>query len=784
MREFRRIFINRVWLSVAAALLVCSLALYVQQQRERLGCPVSDYVKYNNLWYVTLSQSSWAEGLDALSREQTTQLGWSAARFYVQMEERGTPPDEEILAQYRETYPEFDRQVQAVREGSDPQDDGAAYTAATRWLERLTYLSGYQEQVEGVVAQAQMIQSNPFFSTPGTFPYRNADKTRADYQSAAEVELEPTRDDVLVSLMENRIALVLALCLMGVTVVLLLEPRRLGLETVERSCARGRTMLALWRAGALALAAVVATLLFQGGVLAAGVTLYRQPIALDAPVQSISLLQSWAAPTSVGGFLVWYFSMTAVGLWAAGLLLWLVLSRLRSLPLGLVLCGGVLLVEYHWFDRYQVNDALYPLASFNLFHLLYPASIAERYLNYDLLGYPVRERVVLAVVLAGLVVVCVALAATAAHLAKSGARRSRLAGWMQRLMQRIHSRAKPRPLWVYEARKLLLYSGGALFLAAAGLLLWNLEAPLSQQNMAEGLLTEYVQSYQGPLEEDTLSAISQDAQEADRAYAQALETDTDGMTLEYYAARSWALDTLEQRYTQLLEMERAGAERLALVDEQPFERIFGDTGEGLRTQGATAVLLAVCLLVPGCFALERRCGMGLTLRSAPGGRSRLWRTKALLALALTGLLWLAWTGRELSLFAQLGGRWEAVRDISGQSLFFWNEGLDSWPLWGYLAVFYALRLLGLLSACGVVLAVAARLPALLPASGASSAVLLLPALLVQLGVEALQMVSWMDRLAGSGLVVAGPEGICAALWLAVGTAALALSQSQWRRDRA
>lgn len=784
MRELRRVFANRIWLGVTAALLVCCLALYVQQQREQLGCPVSDYVKYNNQWYVTLSQLSWGEGLDALNRAQTAQLGWSAARFYVQMEEGDASLDEEMLAHYQETYPDFDQQLQAVREGTDPQDDGAAYTAATRWLDRLTYLSGYGEKVEGVVAQAQLIQSNPFFSTPGTFTYRNADKTRADYQSAAEVKLEPTRDDVLVSLMENRTALVFALCLMGVTVVLLLEPRRLGLEGVERSCARGRTVVALWRTGALALSAVVATLLFQGGVLAAGLTLYRQPIVLDAPVQSISLLQSWAAPTSVGGFLVWCFAMTAAGLWAAGLLLWLVLSRLRSLPLGLVLCGGVLLVEYHWFDSYQVNDALYPLAGFNLFRLLCPACVAGRYLNYDLLGYPVRERVVLAVVLAGLVAGCITVALLSAHFAKGGARRSLLRRVVDRLMQRLHQSARPRPLWVYEARKLLFYSGGLLFLSAAAFLLWKLETPPSQQGMAETLLTEYVQSYQGPLSQNTWAVISRESERADQAYAQALEAEVDGMTLEYYAARSWALDTLEQRYTQLLEMEQAGVDGLALVDEQPFESIFGDTGEGLRTQGAVVVLLGLCLLVPGCFVLESRCGMGLSLWSTPRGRTRLWRSKAGLALALTVLLWLAWTGRELSLFAQLGGRWEMVRDISGQSLFFWNEGVGSFSIWVYMVAFYALRLLGLISACGVVLAVSARMPSLLPAAGVSSGVLLLPALLAQLGAGLLGVVSWVEWLAGSGLDMTGQKAGCATLWLVLGTAALGLSQYQWRRYRA
>ena len=108
--------------------------------------------------------------------------------------------------------------------------------------------------------------------------------------------------------------------------------------------------------------------------------------------RSIPFFQRWAASATVGGVLLWYFLFSAAGLCAVGLLLWLALSKLPSLPLGLTVYGAVLLLEVYWLKQYDVNDALYPLSGFNIFRLLLPAEAAGRYLNYDLLGFPVRER--------------------------------------------------------------------------------------------------------------------------------------------------------------------------------------------------------------------------------------------------------------------------------------------------------------------------------------------------------------------------------------------------------
>ena len=133
------------------------------------------------------------------------------------------------------------------------------------------------------------------------------------------------------------------------------------------------------------------------------------------------------------------------------------------------------------------------------------------------------------------------------------------------------------------------------------------------------------------------------------------------------------------------------------MDEQPLERIFGYTGQRLRLTEACAALLGLCLTIPGLFALEHKNGMGLTLRSAPRGRSVLWKHKLGLALGMGGFLWLAWTGRELWLLRSIGLNWGNLT-AAGASLDYWNATLGNLPLWSYLALFYLLRLAGMLAA--------------------------------------------------------------------------------------
>lgn len=785
MREFRRVFGSRVWLGVLALLLVCNVALYAFDQSSRLNVPLGDYNERNEQWTETLAALTPEQGLAALQAQQDSGISWFIAQLLVQDEAAGVL-DQEELASYRAQFPDLDAQMAAVRAGQVPEEDWAQNAVVERWMARLEYRQGYEARIASVAEQAQRIRSNPLFSKPGSFEYRNAEKTEADFGSISGITFSGQPNDVMESLIDNRANLIFSLCLVAVTVVLLLEPRRLGLELVERGCANGRCVLTLRRTGILLGAAFVGAALMIGSLLAAGMALYGQGIPLTEPVQTMAYFQNWTANTSIGGFLVWMVLFRTGGLWLTGLLLWLALSRFPSLPVGLVVSGAFLLLEYRWFTSYGVNDAGYPLASVNLFHLLSAEEVAGRYLNYNVFGYPVNERVVLPVLMVLFLGICAGALLLSAHFARGVRRSGRLARLWERLAVALRRRRRCRGLWRYEGRKGLIYSGGILLLAAGLLFLWQLEAPNLWMDQEEAMLAEYTRLYAGELSEDTLTEIELRRDEAWENYESMLRRGGEaslGVDLSAYQARCNALDRLVERYQTLLEQEEQGAENLQLVDETPLERIYGATGKTLRLQGSAAALLLLCFLLPGFFAPEERYGLRLTLLSAARGRDQLWRIKARWAFGLTGLVWLGWSGRELLLLRSVQVRWASL-GASGQSLSYWNEGLGTLPIGIYIAGLYLLRLVGLLAACGVMLLIASRFGALLTAGGLGTAALLLPQVLALMGADWLENVSWCARLAGSGLTMKLVDWIWLALWLMGGTAAAVVSRAQWRRYRA
>lgn len=777
MRECRRILLSRVWLGVLVLLLVCHAGLFLRTQSDHAGGSLRAYAEETERWGKTLSALPTETGAALLDKSLQSVESWNAAWEY----NYNDVIDDSWAESFREEYPDFDDKVRAIRLGAEVENGREEANALIAWQERLTYQSGYADDIASVAAQAQRIRSNPLFARSGSFDFRNAERTEADYTAVADVPLTLAADDAVNAYLNDNSALIFSLCLMIVTVVLILEPRRLGMEQVERSAANGRSVLTLWRLGTVALSALIAALAMQGSSLLLGVAAYRQPLDLSVSIQSFAFFRHWTAKTTLGGFLLWHILFRWAGLALAGLLFWLLLARIRSLPVGLVVCGGVLLLEYHWFSSYGVNDAGYPLASYNIFHLLAPEALAGRYLNYSLFGYPVRERTLMAVVLGLLLALSAGALLATAHWARGARRLNFLARLIQRVGEKLRSKRRPRPLWLYEARKALIYCGGIVLLCAASAFVWTRPVPVNYQGREEALLTQFVQLYAGDLSTETYDEISEKRVQADAEYKKAANSDS--LTLEYMAARSSALEQLQERYHDLLTRQAAGERSLKLVDEQPLERIYGYTGQSFRLSCACAVLLGLCLTMPGFFSIEHRNGMNLTLLSAARGRKTLWHKKAAVALGCTVFLWLMWTVRELWLLHGIGIRWDSLA-AAGSSIGYWDAGMNALSLWLDLVLFYLLRLAGLLGAWGGMLWLSAHLPALLSAGGIGAAVLLLPALLSLTGAAWLEKLSWASALAGDGLSFRWSKLLWLVLWLCVGTAGAVLSEKRWMRERA
>ncbi len=775
MKELKRILLSPLWICALIFLVVCHTGLYVYNQNVFTGGSLSAYAKETKRLQDALSKVSISDGLLLLEEEKVSAEGWQAASAYV-----SGSMDESFADLLRESYPDFDEKVNAMRQGKQEEHIDSLIQSISQWQRRFMYQEGYVQRIEDVVQQAKRIRSNPVFAKPDSFAYRNAAMTEEDYSSIADVSLTLVSDDIMNAYVEDKSILLFGLCLMAVTVVLLLEPKRLKMEMVEQSTANGRTIITMYRLIAIVLAGLVTSLAIHGSTLLSGMLVYGEGFDLSLPVQNMEFFGSWTSNTTTGGFLLWYLFFSWMGLVFAGMLFWFVLSHIRSLPLGLVTCGAILLLEYHWFTSYNIHDAGYALASVNLFHLLSPEELAGRYLNYNIFGYPVHERTLLM----GVLVVLVICFATGHILFSHFYRGMHSFKGLKRIASRIgvllRSCRKPRALFVYECRKVLLYGGSVFILLSVVVFLWTGSAPVSYQSKEEAMLSEFVRHYAGVVTEENLEEIRSLRTEADEAYANA---SIDHRDMEYLAARSYALQALEERYTNLLARQNDGEKGLLLVDEQPLERLYGESGEMFRLGEACAVLLGLCFAIPGLFALENKNGMTLTLHSTVYGRSMLWKKKLWIALGMGIFLWLVSTIHELLLLHDVGIEWSSLL-AGGNSLAYWEADLSALPLWCLLVCFYLLRLVGVLSSALCMFALSVRFPALLKAGGTGVILLLLPALLSLVGAEWLSGISYASALGGFGLSVTWKSLLWLLVWIVCGIVALLASHYEWRRYHA
>ena len=775
MKELKRILLSPLWLCALVFLVLCHTGLFVYEEIAFTNGSISTYTKETRRLQDALSGVSFNVGLTLLEEEKISAEGWQAAYAYA-----GGSVDESFVELLRESYPDFDEMVNEIRQGKHVEHIDSVMQAISQWQRRLTYQEGYAQRIEDVVQQAKKIRSNPVFAKPDSFAYRNAAMTEEDYASIADISLTLVSDDIINAYVHDSSALLFGLCLMTVTVVLLLEPRRLKMEMVERATSNGRTILTIYRLIAVVLAGLVTTIALHGSVLLSGMFVYGEGIDLSLPVQNMEFFGTWTANTTTGGFLLWHLLFRWFGFVFAGMLFWLVLSRIRSLPLGLVTCSAILLLEYHWFTAYDMHDAGYYLASINVFHLLSVEDIAGRYLNYHLFGYPVHEKVVLTALLV-IFVICLSFGMIASsHFYRSEHSFGRLGRVVSRIGALLRSRRKPRSLLVYECRKVLVYGGGFFILLSVIIFLWTRAAPVSYQSREEAMLSEFVRLYEGEVTDDRLEEIRTLRIEADKAYANA---SVDNRDMEYLATRSYALQALEERYTNLLERKKAGEKGIMLVDEQPLERLYGESGKIFRLSESCAVLLGLCFVIPGLFSKENNNGMTLTLHSTLYGRSMIWKHKVLIALLMGLFLYLVWTVHDLFLLQDIGINWRSLL-AGGNSLDYWQSDLSSLPLWCLMVCFYLLRLVGVLSSALCMFALSVKFPVLLKAGGIGVMTLLLPALLSLVGAKWLSGTSFAIALGGFGLSVTWKSLLWLLIWIVCGVVSILASYYEWRKYHA
>ena len=629
--------------------------------------------------------------------------------------------------------------------GEPAEGDGEArldYVAVRNLLAQTEYLTGYGQWLENIQRNKENLLTFSIFSDPKSFSGRNILKTAEEFEKLRGVELTLGADGAVESFMSFRLTdyfLLLALLLVALS---FLEERKAGLWSVVHAAPNGRLRLAIRRTLILLGTSVVGVLLLYGTDLALGFTLYGGVGDLDRAVQSVEALGRLPMLTTVGGFLVRFLLLRVAAAFLVSLLLWLMLTAINNVKYTVIVAAGVLAAEYSLYTFLPVQSAFNIFKYFNLFTYISLSDLYTNYLNIDIFTYPLGIRSISQLALVPLCLLSTAICVYVHCHKKPAAGRDllgrvayRLNSVTDRLLRRLH-------LMGMELHKTLWIQKGVVIAALLVYVVLGLNYTVSIPIMssAEQAARQYTAQFAGEITEGTFDRMDAEQAELDAVIAarDQAQADFDNGLIEYplldkYSreaaaaqTKSEGLSTVRARAQEL--RRRGAAEGFTpwLVDETPFESVYGAYAQANQQRAALVAVLALTLLLAGSMAYERQSGMTYLLRSTARGRGALILRKLLLAAAMTTLVWAAVYGMEVY---TLLSEFDIPASAPAKNLSMLTEFPLNCPVALWLALLYAYRWLSLFCCAVMVLFLSDCARRLEAATVAASAAMLIPSVL-------------------------------------------------------
>ena len=207
-----------------------------------------------------------------------------------------------------------------------------------------------------------------------------------------------------------------------------------------------------------------------------------------------------------------------------------------------------------------------------------------------------------------------------------------------------------------------------------------------------------------------------------------------------------------------------------LINETPFESVYGTAAQNNQHRAAVVAVLALTLLLVGSIVYEQRSNMTFLSSSTVRGRGVLLSRKILLSVIVSAAGWAVVYGRELYVLITKFdiSEW----DIAVQNLSMLSEFPIHCSIRGFLIFLYAYRLLVLICGAMIVLLISSLVKRPELAYVAACGVMLLPSVLyAYMGVRLLKPLAFIVGVEGMPLLLGENGGVSQILlWSVVLTA--------------
>lgn len=720
MQEIKRVIFNFKFLICLLLIIAANTVMFVSQQADEHYN--EDMISYEQQYNSILSEY---RNSDIKSAKEAVQL--KANEYEIlknisdlfEFKESYSEIFEDRYNFYKTEYPNL---LNKFENGKIDTDEitirNNIYSAL---LEKIDYISGYDNYLEDIDAQSKSLSSFSIFNDTESFSYRNIQKTADDFAVLKSTNLQLISDSAVEAFFSFKAADYLIFVVIIFLCLMFLNERRKGLWSVIYSGAGGRASLALKRIVVLFFVSMVSVILIYGINLSISFYIYGGFEYLDAPLQSIEIFGSLPLNITVRDFLVIYFIFKIIAVFLLSVLLYVIMSAVNDVKYSITVTAVFLGIEYILFEFLPVQSYANIFKYFNIFSFINLSELFTNYLNVNLFEYAINIRTICMISAIPLCIIMTVVCILIQAYKRPNTGKSvldKIALWINCISDKI---TRNFNILNFEIYKLLYLQKGVLVILALVLIAANFNY-VSYVNYTEEetIVNQYYELLQGEIDENTLSKIddlisnnNQKIQEYE-TYSEKYDKGSinysdyymNELNLEGAYKNQIALQQVKSRAEELYDKN----EGLWLVDEEGFKSILGyndgsDLGQNQncankQSEISLLSIVVLILMLSGIISFETQSGTKQMLKSMPKGRNKLFKSKILAVLIITVSVWVvSYTGEIIALMSNNSQIFNApVHSFTSLE----KMQVDI-KFWQFVVMIYIYRLLALFSIASIII---------------------------------------------------------------------------------
>lgn len=631
------------------------------------------------------------------------------------------------------------------------------YYANAIYVEKHQYVMTYDEHIDYVVKNAEDMKNSNILYEEGSFSRTNIDKTQKDFKSMKDIDVSMGNDRWVENLVNYEFLEYFVLVLVVIGVIVIVDERKKGLWETVYATKNGRNILALKRVAVLATLSFVgvAVLAMQNIIIAA---FFSGGIGdVFRSVQSIEMLKNITLKIDVLQFVLLMYLWKAVSLTVVGMFIYILATSIKSYILPLFVSFAILFGELWLYKKTVETSSFGALKYINIVSGFFSQDIMTSYMNINFWGNAVNSYDCMVCTLMLLFIILGVIMILLGRRRPFSIGESLLVKGLSKVSYKLKL-YRHNILFIHEMHKQLWIVRVLLvWIVMVIVSIWGINLDevkygygdivyIRYMEMLEGRATiekkEYLEKeiciWQGKYDE-TMQEMNDLIKEGGNVY----QLETLQKRLEQYMVSIQVVREIEELCDRLLELDDKGYNP-EFINEIGYDNYLGEKSFDINQKTTILNMLFVVFAMSGIYAYENSQNGKLLTYTTKYGRGKFVFVKCASAFVITLFIFLV---SSIAMFFEINEKY-GLRGMAAdaRSLDLFEDLTIRCPIWLVIFGILLLRFTLLYAMALAVMFISAKSKNYITAILVSSIIFMLPALLVYMGYEHIEVISVLDEL--------------------------------------